>query len=102
MNKTPPRINVRPEDADGVYSNIALVSFSRAEFVLDFARQMPGVPTASLKARVIISPHRVKALVAALESQVRTYESRFGKLEDNDPQGAIGFQNPSGQPTEEA
>lgn len=101
MIKTPPRINVRPEDADGVYSNIALVSFSRAEFVLDFARQMPGVPSASLKARVILSPHRIKALVAALESQVKVYESKYGKLEDNDVQGAIGFQNPPGLPVEE-
>ncbi|HOA05844.1 MAG TPA: DUF3467 domain-containing protein [Candidatus Fermentibacter daniensis] len=101
MIKTPPRINVRPEDADGVYSNIALVSFSRAEFVLDFARQMPGVPSASLKARIILSPHRIKALVAALESQVKVYESKYGKLEDNDPQGAIGFQNPPGLPPAE-
>ncbi|MDM7992855.1 MAG: DUF3467 domain-containing protein [Candidatus Fermentibacter sp.] len=101
MIKTPPRINVRPEDADGVYSNIALVSFSRAEFVLDFARQMPGVPAASLKARVILSPHRIKSLISALEGQVKVYESKYGKLDDTDPQGSIGFQNPSGQPGEE-
>ncbi len=100
MIKTPPRINIRPEDSDGVYSNLALVSFSRAEFVLDFARQMPGLPTANLKARVILSPHRVKSLIAALDNQVKAYEGRFGKLEEGDPQAPIGFQNPQGQTQE--
>jgi hypothetical protein len=101
MIKTPPRINVRPESADGEYSNVALVSFSQAEFVIDFARHMPGVPAASLKARVILSPHRVRSLIAALESQVKAYESRFGKLEESEPQAGIGFQTPL-SPTEEA
>jgi hypothetical protein len=94
MLKSPPRINIRPEDADGEYSNMALVTYSKAEFVLDFARMMPGVPAASLKARIILSPHRVKALIAALDGQVKSYEGKYGKLEDSDPQGSIGFQSP--------
>jgi len=94
MLKSPPRINIRPEDADGEYSNLALVSFSKAEFVLDFARMMPGVPTASLKARIILSPHRVKSLIAALEGQVKNYEDKYGKLEEGDPQASMGFQSP--------
>ncbi|NLP06465.1 DUF3467 domain-containing protein [Candidatus Fermentibacteria bacterium] len=95
MLKTPPRINVKPEDADGEYSNMAIVTFSRAEFVLDFARVMPGVPNASLKARVIVSPQRIKSVVSALESQIRAYEQKYGKLEEADGQAPIGFQNPS-------
>jgi hypothetical protein len=95
MLKSPPRINIRPEDADGEYSNVALVTYSKAEFVIDFARMMPGIPTASLKARIILSPHRVKALIAALEGQVRSYEGKYGKLEENDPQASIGFQSPN-------
>jgi len=101
MLKTPPRINIRPEDADGEYSNLALVSFSKAEFILHFARIMPGVPAASLKARIILSPHRVKALISALESQTKAYEAKFGKLEDGDFQSSIGFQNPSAMGGEE-
>src|SRR5512136_1726440 len=95
MLKSPPRINIRPEDADGEYSNVALVTYSKAEFVIDFARMMPGVPAASLKARIILSPHRVKSLIAALEGQVKSYETKFGKLEDSDPQASIGFQSPN-------
>jgi hypothetical protein len=101
MLKTPPRINVKPEDADGEYSNMTFVTFSRAEFVLDFARIMPGVPSATLKARVIISPHRIKAVLAALEGQIKAYELKYGKLEEPEGQGAIGFQSPQAPGAEE-
>ena len=94
MMKPAPRINIRPDDADGVYSNLVLVAFSRAEFVIDFARVMPGVNTARIKSRIILSPHKVKALIKALEGQVEAYEKAHGKLEENDSPSQIGFQNP--------
>ncbi len=101
MMKQPPRINVKPEDAEGVYSNVFLVASSRAEFVLDFARAVPGVNGARLKSRVIVSPHRMKALVKALEGQITAYEKRYGKLETDSQQPAFGFQNPGGEGMEE-
>jgi hypothetical protein len=94
MMKPAPRINVSPEDADGVYSNLVLVAFSRAEFVLDFARVMPGVNTAKIKSRVILSPHKIKSLIMTLSGQVEAYEKAYGKLEEGDAQTQIGFQNP--------
>ena len=101
MMKAPPRINAKPEDTDGVYSNVFFVAASRAEFVLDFARIVPGVNTAKLKSRIIVSPHNMKALLKTLESQVKSYESRFGKLEA-DQQSSFGFANPqAGVQTEE-
>ncbi len=93
MMKQPPQINADPSDTDGVYSNVFYVAASRAEFVLDFARIVPGVQGAKLKSRVIISPHRMKALVKTLESQIVSYEGKFGQL-DTDNLNAIGFQNP--------
>ena len=87
-------ISGKPEDSDGVYSNVVLVSFSRAEFVIDFARVMPGVPNGRLKSRVIMSPLRIRSLVQSLEKQLEQYEKRYGKLEDQDPMGQIGFQSP--------
>lgn len=94
--KQPGPINIsgKPEDSDGVYSNVVLVSFSRAEFVLDFARIMPGVPNGRLKSRVIMSPVRVRSLLTALEKQLKQYEDRYGKLEDSEPMGQMGFQSP--------
>ena len=95
MMNQPPRINASPTEAEGVYSNVFFVASSRAEFVLDFARAMPGVQAATLKSRVIVSPHRVKALVQALEGQISSYEERFGPLESA-TQSTFGFQNPGG------
>ncbi len=95
MINQPPRINASPADADGVYANVFFVATSRAEFVLDFARAVPGVNGANLKSRVIVSPHRMKALVQALETQVASYEKRFGTLESGSQNSSFGFQNPS-------
>lgn len=97
MMKQRPRINVKPEDTDGTYSNLVLVAFSRAEFVLDFARIMPGAPAASLKSRVIMSPHAAKALAAQLSKQVKAYENQNGTLADSKEQNSIGFNTPGNE-----
>ncbi len=95
MQNQMPRINIRDDKASGVYANLAIVNTSQAEFVLDFARIMPGLPAAQLECRVIMSPHRIKGLIKALETQVEMYEKRFGPLEDSvEAGGAIGFQIP--------
>ena len=96
MIKQPPQINADVADTDGVYSNVFFVAASRAEFVLDFARIVPGVQGAKLKSRIIVSPHRMKALVKTLKTQIESYEGKFGKL-DADDQNTIGFQNPSAE-----
>jgi len=94
MMKQPPQINADAADTDGVYSNVFFIAASRAEFILDFARIVPGVKGAKLKSRVIVSPHRMKALVKTLGTQIESYEKKFGKL-DIDGQNAFGFQNPA-------
>ena len=91
MMKQPTQINADAADTDGVYSNVFFVAVSRAEFVLDFARVVPGVKGAKLKSRVIVSPHRMKALVQTLQAQVESYESKFGQLE-GEGQASFGFQ----------
>lgn len=97
MVKQRPRINVKPEDTDGTYSNLVMVAFSRAEFVLDFARIMPGAPAASLKSRVIMSPHAAKAFAEQLTKQVKTYETKNGTLVESREQNAIGFNTPGNE-----
>lgn len=96
--KQKPRINVKPEEVDGTYSNLVLVAFSRAEFVLDFARIMPGATAANLKSRVIMSPHAVKAFARQLTQQVKTFEEKNGALSENPKdQNAIGFITPGNE-----
>jgi len=79
---TPQQINIDlTEDvAEGVYSNLARIGHSNSEFVIDFISLMPGVPTAKVKSRVIISPEHAKRLLEALHSNIEKYESTFGPI----------------------
>ena len=97
MNQKP-RITVKPEDVDGTYSNMVLVAFSRAEFVLDFARIMPGSSAANLKSRVIMTPHAAKRFAAQLTKQVEAWEKKNGQLNDDaGSQNSIGFVMPGNE-----
>ena len=75
------QLNLRPEIARGEYSNLALITHSHTDFVLDFARVLPGVPKAAVKSRVILAPEHAKRLLAALQENIMRYEQQFGKIE---------------------
>ena len=71
-----------PQDvAKGIYSNFAIISHSGSEFTIDFAALLPGLPKASVGARVVMAPEHVKRLLAALQENVIRYEKEFGKIE---------------------
>ena len=74
-------INLTPEIAEGVYANLAVISHSSSEFVLDFVRMLPGVKQANVKSRVILSPEHAKRLLFALEDNLSKYENQFGKIQ---------------------
>lgn len=95
--KEKPRISVKPEDVDGTYSNLVLVAFSRAEFVLDFARIMPGSAAANLKSRIIMSPHGAKHFAQQLTAQVKAWEEKNGDLADSRDLNSIGFNTPGNE-----
>ncbi len=80
------QINIElPEDqAEGIYSNLAIISHSPQEFVFDFIRVMPGVPKAKVKARVVVTPEHAKRLMKALIDNVKKYESQFGHINDKE------------------
>ncbi|NND31460.1 MAG: DUF3467 domain-containing protein [Saprospiraceae bacterium] len=80
------QINIElPEEvAEGIYSNLAIISHSHSEFVLDFVRMMPNVPKAKVKARVILTPQHAKRLLRALADNVNKFESQFGVIAEND------------------
>jgi Protein of unknown function (DUF3467) len=74
-------IELSDEVSDGIYSNLAIISHSNSEFIVDFVRMMPGTPKAKVKSRIILSPQHAKRLMSALAENVRKYEDNFGEIE---------------------
>jgi len=83
-NPKPPQqqiqIHLKEEIAEGLYANLALITHSQAEFVLDFVRVVPGTPKANVQARIIMTPMHTKALLRALEQNVAKYEAQNGEI----------------------
>ena len=92
-------IELSEEIAEGVYSNLAIVTHSTAEFVVDFIRVMPGVPKAKVKSRIIITPEHAKRLLLALEDNIAKYEAVNGSIKTQPEQGGfpINFGGTMGQ-----
>lgn len=87
-------IDLNPEAADGVFANLTIITHSPSEFVLDFARLLPGVPKAKVHARVILTPAGAKALHRSLGENVERFEKAHGEIRLPGPQdqhGPIGF-----------
>ena len=91
----PQTLNVElgEKEAEGIYSNFVVISHSLSEFVLDFARVLPGSPKSKVFARVIMTPTNVRALLNALEQNIKKYEDQFGKIRTAGEGGGkeIGF-----------
>lgn len=90
------QIDVELDDAiaQGIYANLAIISHSTSEFVLDFAAVLPGVPKAKVKSRVILSPEHAKRLLLSLEENIGRYESNVGRISIPQtimPSGTKGF-----------
>ena len=66
--------------AEGVYANLAIISHSQSEFVVDFIRLVPNVPKAKVKSRVILTPQHAKRLLGALQDNVQKFEKQFGPI----------------------
>ena len=74
------QIELPADVAQGTYANLALITHSSSEFVVDFIRMMPGVPKAQLKSRIILTPEHAKSLLFALQDNVRKYEEHYGQI----------------------
>ena len=82
-------IELSDEIAEGIYSNLAIISHSSTDFVLDFIRIVPNTPKAKVKSRVIITPENAKRLLRALKDNITKYESRYGKIEGGDEEDLL-------------
>jgi hypothetical protein len=91
-------IEMSEEIAEGIYSNLAIISHSNSEFVIDFIRLMPNVPKAKVKSRIVLTPGHAKRLMAALSDNIKKYEAQFGSVhDDNDFPGypPMNFNTPT-------
>ncbi|MBK9147617.1 MAG: DUF3467 domain-containing protein [Flavobacteriales bacterium] len=101
--KDPPRpnqlnIEISEEVADGVYSNLAIITHSNSEFVLDFVRVMPGVPKAKVRARILLTPQHAKRLMRALADNIGKFEQVHGPIRDTEmPEIPMNFGGPAAQ-----
>lgn len=74
-------IELDAQIGEGVYSNLAVITHSTSEFILDFASVMPGMQKARVKSRVILTPEHAKRLLRSLQENIVRYESTIGKIE---------------------
>jgi hypothetical protein len=96
-DKNQPSINIElgEKEAEGIYSNLALIAHSPSEFIIDFARVLPGIPKSRVYARIVMTPTHAKLLNQALEQNLKKYEEAFGKIniqgDPSAPARGIGF-----------
>ena len=74
------QIELKEEVAQGAYANLAIITHSSSEFILDFVRVMPGMPKAGVQSRVILAPEHAKRLLHALQDNISKYERVFGPI----------------------
>lgn len=91
-------IELSEEMADGAYANLAIITHSFAEFVIDFVNVMPNVPKAKVKSRIVMTPQHSKRLMKALIDNVKRFEAQYGPIKDQEtPATPFNFGNTAGQ-----
>jgi hypothetical protein len=89
-------IELSEKEAEGQYSNLAIISHSPAEFIIDFTRIFPGIPKAKVHSRIIMTSQHAKFFYTALKENIEKYEKQFGeiKLHGQFNDNVFGFQPP--------
>ena len=94
-------IELKEDIAQGTYSNLAIITHSSSEFVLDFVRIMPGLPKAEVKSRIVMTPEHAKRLLMALKDNIAKYEATHGEIKNVEGTGGpvipMTFGGPSAQ-----
>lgn len=75
-------IEITEEIAEGQYANLAIITHSHAEFVIDFVNIMPGTPKSKVKSRIILTPQHAKRFMKALIENVERFEAVNGPIQD--------------------
>jgi Protein of unknown function (DUF3467) len=91
-------IEISEEVAEGEYANLAIITHSHAEFVIDFVNVMPGTPKSKVKSRIIFTPQHAKRFMKALTENISRFETINGKIQDlEEVQLPLNFGGPSAQ-----
>ena len=86
------QLELKPEVAKGSYSNLAIISHSQSEFIIDFATVLPGLAKPEISNRIIMTPEHVQRLLNALTDNIGKYESQFGKIgAGSEPKGTFNL-----------
>ena len=82
--KNPNQLNIELNEdvAEGIYSNLAIITHSNSEFIVDFVRVMPGVPKARVKSRIVLTPQHAKRLMKALSENINKFEAVNGSIRE--------------------
>ena len=83
-NQNQINIELSDEVSEGIYSNLAVITHSNSEFVVDFIKLMPGVPKAKVKARIILTPQHAKRLYRALKDNISKFEAVHGNIKETE------------------
>ncbi|HEX4372945.1 MAG TPA: DUF3467 domain-containing protein [Puia sp.] len=91
-------IELSEQMAEGEYANLAIITHSHAEFVIDFVNVMPGTPKSKVKSRIIFTPQHAKRFMKALTENISRFESSHGKIQDlEEVQLPLNFGGPTAQ-----
>ena len=74
------KIELGDDVGQGEYVNLAIVTHSPAEFVMDYIRVLPGMTKSKVKSRIIMAPMHAKTLMMALQDNIKKYENKFGEI----------------------
>lgn len=89
------QVEIGEKESEGVYSNFVLIAHSASEFIIDFARILPGLPKAKVFSRIVMTPQHAQLLHNAIADNIKKYEDRFGKIKlhgkEEDIARSMGF-----------
>lgn len=91
------QVELREPESEGIYANLAIISHSPSEMIIDFARVMPGVQKSRVLSRIIMTPQHAKMMHRALADNLKKFETQFGeiKIHGEELRGPIGFSQKS-------
>lgn len=91
-------IELTEEMAEGIYSNLAIITHSNSEFVIDFVKVMPGVPKAKVKSRIVLTPQHAKRLLSAIADNIQKFEAVHGTIKQTEGMSIpMNFGGPTAQ-----
>ena len=79
------QVELGEKEAEGIYSNLAIITHSPAEFIIDFTRVTPGVPRARVHSRIIMTPQHFKLLLNAMKENMERFEQQYGEVKTDRP-----------------